>query len=320
MKELQEELVALLAQTVAGFARNEIRIEAEEAASPLPLGASKFGGIPDCPPDFVWPYYEGKRSVTEREEDAPVTFTDAEWIRAPLTFLAQFDCREASAFDREGLLPREGVLSFFYELNTERWGFDPADEGCARVFWFPPETALVPTLPPADARLPDWVKGERIPPCSLTFSAVRSLPSYDDFGETEEESRMVRLVPHGTFWAYFDAAVKRLGWEEDDFGDRHKLLGWPDVIQDAMTFDLEMVTSGYYMGDGSGMDKLTRDEKVAMAKKGREEWILLFQMGTVRAGDFRLMWGECGHIYFWIRLQDLKNRDFSRIWLIQQCC
>ena len=32
MKELKEELVTLLAETLAGFARNEIRIEAEEAA------------------------------------------------------------------------------------------------------------------------------------------------------------------------------------------------------------------------------------------------------------------------------------------------
>ena len=319
MKELREELVALLAETVAGFARNEIRIEAEPAERILPAGASRFGGIPDCPPDFVWPYYEGKRSVLEKEEDAPVSVTDAGRIREPLAFLAQFDCREVSAFDREGLLPREGTLSFFYGLNTERWGFDPADEGCARAYWFSPEKALVPTPPPTDMRMPEWVKRESIPPCTLAFSAVRSLPSYDDFGETEEETRLVPLFPRGTFWAYFDAAVKRLGWEEDDFGGRHKLLGWPDVIQDAMTFDCEMVTSGYYMGDGSGMDRLTRDEKFAMAKRGRESWILLFEMGTLRSGDFRLMWGECGHIYFWIRREDLRNRDFSRIWLIQQC-
>ena len=154
---MDEARIDRLAEALAGLARNGIRIETGKPVGSLPVGASKFGGIPDCPPDFVWPYYEGKISVTEREEDAPVSVTDAGWIRAPLAFLAQFDCREASAFDAEGLLPREGVLSFFYELNTQRWGLDPADEGCARVYWFPPDTELIPTEPPADTVLPEWV-------------------------------------------------------------------------------------------------------------------------------------------------------------------
>ena len=76
MKELKEELVALLAQTVAGFARNEIRIEAEEAASPLPVGASKFGGIPDCPPLELREIVE----IVAREHPGGITYDDFKYI------------------------------------------------------------------------------------------------------------------------------------------------------------------------------------------------------------------------------------------------
>ncbi|MCI6583120.1 MAG: YwqG family protein [Oscillospiraceae bacterium] len=46
-------------------------------------------------------------------------------------------------------------------------------------------------------------------------------------------------------------------------------------------------------------------------------------MGTVTDEDndydYELMFGDCGHIYFWIRKSDLKNRDFDNIWLVLQC-
>ena len=314
------ERIGKLTEALRGFLRNEIRIECGAPVSDLPVGTSKFGGLPDCPEDFVWPEYEGEELEAEKEEEEyTVSFRRKGHIRAPHAFLGQIDCREASRFDSEGLLPRDGLLSFFYELNTMRWGFDPADRGCACVYWFPPETKLRPTPVPKDAVLPDFMGGKPIPGMPLSFSAHSSCMSYDDFCETEEEREILKLFPGARFWEDFDAAVKRIGWDEDDWGDRHKLLGWPDVIQEAMQFDCEAVTSGIYMGDGSGMDRLTRDEKIAMGKKARAEWILLFQMGTIRVDGFELMWGDCGHLYFWIRREDLKNRDFSRIWLMMQC-
>lgn len=94
------------------------------AQGKLAVGASKFGGRPDVPADFVWPVFE-----TDTREDDQVK-------ERPLAFLAQFDCAQLAPLDPEGLLPKEGVLSFFYELESQRWGYDPKDAGCARVFWF----------------------------------------------------------------------------------------------------------------------------------------------------------------------------------------
>ncbi|MGN0700170.1 MAG: DUF1963 domain-containing protein [Oscillospiraceae bacterium] len=31
------------------------------------------------------------------------------------------------------------------------------------------------------------------------------------------------------------------------------------------------------------------------------------------------MFGDCGHIYFWIRKADLAARNFDNVWLILQC-
>ena len=66
------------------------------------LGATRFGGKPDVPPDFVWPTYEDE-SYDHVVKDRP------------LTFLAQFNCEELAQFDKEHLLPDHGLLSFFYE-------------------------------------------------------------------------------------------------------------------------------------------------------------------------------------------------------------
>ena len=54
-------------------------------------------------------------------------------------------------------------------------------------------------------------------------------------------------------------------------------------------------------------------------KKASKDWVLLFQMDTVESDDYELMFGDCGHIYFWIKKEDLANKNFENIWLILQC-
>ena len=44
------------------------------------------------------------------------------------------------------------------------------------------------------------------------------------------------------------------------------------------------------------------------------------RLDTVECGDFELMFGDCGHIYFYITKEDLAARRFDRVWLILQCC
>ena len=51
----------------------------------------------------------------------------------------------------------------------------------------------------------------------------------------------------------------------------------------------------------------------------KERWMLLLQLDTIECDDFELMFGDCGHIYFYITKEDLKARRFDNIWLILQC-
>ena len=62
------------------------------------------------------------------------------------------------------------------------------------------------------------------------------------------------------------------------------------------------------------------EERSALRTPSVREWKLLFQLDTVENGDFELMFGDCGRIYFYIRREDLAQRRFDRVWLIQQCC
>ena len=64
-------------------------------------GVSKFGGKPDLPEDFEWPYF-----VTD-------TYDDKEVKSRPLAFLVQINCEEVSKYDTDKQLPVKGMLYFF---------------------------------------------------------------------------------------------------------------------------------------------------------------------------------------------------------------
>lgn len=260
------------------------------AQGKLAVGASKFGGRPDVPADFVWPVFE-----TDTREDDQVK-------ERPLAFLAQFDCAQLAPLDPEGLLPKEGLLSFFYELESQRWGYDPKDAGCARVFWF--EGPLAPAEFPAEL-------GEdfRLPEMAAQLSGATDAPDFQDACPALEYAWTAND------YRIFDQARRELGMDYP--ANRSQLLGWPDIIQNNMTLQCELISRGYYLG--GSWEKIPLEERSALRTPSVRDWQLLFQLDTVENGDFELMFGDCGRIYFYIRREDLAQRRFDRVWLIQQC-
>ena len=282
-EELKNEIIAKLRQV----ARQEIKITFGQTDEPLPVGCSRIGGRPDVPSDFVWPTYEGSSY-------------DVELKCRPLSFLAQINLRDVAAWDEEHLLPTEGILSFFYELETMQWGFDPKDEGSARVFWFPDSE----TLSPAD--FPDDMEQVFIlPELPINCTPQVSLPDY-----------WCMKLPDEVTWDDYYACCATCDYTEAE--DVTKLLGHPNVIQNPMEEECERVTRGYRCGNPEDYQKVPEVEKEDISAKA-SEWRLLFQMGTVETDDYELMFGDAGYIYFWIRQEDLLNRRFDRIWLILQC-
>ena len=260
------------------------------AQGKLAVGASKFGGRPDVPADFIWPVFE-----TDTREDDQVK-------ERPLAFLAQFDCAQLAPLDPEGLLPKEGVLSFFYELESQRWGYDPKDAGCARVFWF--EGPLAPAEFPAELE-----EDFRLPEMAAQLSGGTDAPDFQDACPALEYAWTAND------YRIFDQARRELGMDYP--ANRSQLLGWPDMIQNNMTLQCELISRGYYLG--GSWEKIPVEERSALRTPSVREWQLLFQLDTVENGDFELMFGDCGRIYFYIRREDLAQRRFDRVWLIQQC-
>ena len=110
-------------------------------------------------------------------------------------------------------------------------------------------------------------------------------------------------------------ARRELGYAYPD--NRSQLLGWPDIIQNNMTLECELVSRGYYLG--GSWESVPQEERDALRTPSVQDWRLLFQLDTVASGDFELMFGDCGRIYFYIRREDLLARRFDRAWLVLQC-
>lgn len=129
-------------------------------------GCSRFGSDPDVPADFEWPYFEDY----------------------PLSFLAQINFSDIAQYDKDELLPKSGLLSFFYEIDDQ----------------------------------------------------------------IQNDTRL----------------------EEGDSRAREIVESWDD-------------------------------------------WLLLFQMSSDK--EQKWLFGDCGKLYFYIKKDDLKNRDFSNVWYNLQC-
>lgn len=273
-------------------AKNSVRLHiGGEFEGESEIGCTKFGGRPDVPEGFVWERFEGENC-------------EGEVKNRPLTFFAQFDLEEISKYDTEGLLPKTGVLSFFYEYDSQPWGYDPKDKGCARVYLFPEKSAL------HRAEFPEEFEEDfRLPEFKISMECEKSYPDYEEL--------LIQRDPRTSPYEDFEEAAEKLGIEEPD--ERSKLLGWADTIQGSMPRECELVSRGYYLG--SGWDDIKPQDRQEAEQWGSRDWLLLLQLDSVfDTDDFELTFGDGGRIYFYIRREDLAAGNFDNVWLILQCC
>ena len=263
--------------------KTEITIFTESNEDNEILNKSKIGGKPYLQKDFIWPYYQ----------------------ELPLSFLAQINLEEVNSLDKDRLLPSKGMLYFFYELETEEWGYHPESKGCAKVFYYEDISNFSLIDFPKDIK--DYCK---VPEFKVAFKSNISLPSYENF--------YLFLKEHDTFkeqdisFSDFIPLYDELFIPDNNYT---KLLGYPEVIQNPMEEECEAVIRGFNMGGIESYPKKYQKE----IRSASKDWILLFQMDTVETSDYELMFGDSGHIYFWIKKEDLKNKNFDNIWLILQC-
>lgn len=251
------------------------------------VSKSKFGGKPHLPENYIWPYYEGE---------------DYEGVlkSRPLSFLAQFNLEDVAEYDKDNRLPHKGMLYFFYDLCTMKWGFDPKDKGCARVFYVEDSCGLQTVDFPADLET-DFA----LPEFEVAFTARMDLPDYEEIAEFVLDLE----------WDSYDEEKVLRGYEGDEDEEVSKLLGYADLIQGDMLLECEEVCNGIYCGN---IPEITDEQREKMLEDSKE-WELLFQMSTVANEDYELMFGDCGSIYFYIKKQDLQKKNFDNVWLVLQC-
>lgn len=206
----------------------------------------------------------------------------------PLPFLAQINLADTMPYDTDHLLPETGILSFFFSIDAffERQQSNNTGATAWHV-WYTQNPSQVQRVP-----VPEVISAKRRYRAStITFSTEITLPDYSQFDSTS----IVRLGQAEPFTddeerAYHDIQAQLISASESAHHiPLHRMLGYPDVVQWDMYDDLK----------GSGTD-----------------WQLLFQMDSDSIPETN--WGDTGRIYFWIRSQDLRNRDFSKVQLILQ--
>ena len=242
--------------------KTEITIFTESNEDNEILNKSKIGGKPYLPKDFIWPYYQ----------------------EFPLSFLAQINLEEVKSLDKDNLLPSTGMLYFFYELETEEWGYELKNKGCAKVFYYEDTSNFELIDFPKDMK--DYCQ---VPEFKVTFKANISYPSYEDFDIIHNGGKEVADNYEDFQDAYFDIYNKHM----ESLDSYTKLLGYPDVIQSSMEEQCAAITKGFYMG-GIDSPKKYREEVI----KDSKDWILLFQMDAIEVDDYELRFEDSGHIYF----------------------
>ncbi|WP_107037524.1 YwqG family protein [Brumimicrobium mesophilum] len=209
-----------------------------------------------------------------------------------LSFIGQINCDEIRNYDASKLLPEKGLISFFYCANQEAWGFDPEDKDRFKVIFTTLDTDLVRHDFPSDLEEHSIFRANEI-----EFDNSLSLPGWEHYS-------IDGLLSDDELDEYMEIS-----------GDiEHQILGYADCVQGAMELECQLVTNGLFCGDSTGYNDPKRKE----LESGKEDWILLFQIDSDEDST-GMMWGDDGKLYFWIRKQDLMDKNFDNCWCVLQC-
>lgn len=254
-----------------------IRIKTAVKDTPLPLTASKFGGLP---------YWERTNEYPKSENGEP------------LYLLAQINFADVPHLPD---FPERGLLQIFVQAD-ETWGLDFKDEKQKnwRIVYHKTISSIM-AMSEADLRAmgvksssDEKDEGEYLPfekEYALSFEKQLTFvhPNCDDqFDDT------VQAIAEELGFPVFDGGA--LDWfEEDDYNAfcvgedyaQHQLGGFPNFTQN----DVRRV------GD---VLLFQMDSEMGKGEDGKSK-------------SWEILWGDCGIANFFISREDLRNRDFSNV-------
>ncbi len=230
--------------------------------------------------------------------DMPAALEWPVWKGKPLGFLAQIDLAAVHAA-LPSFHPEKGRLYFFFDSEQGVWGGEPDDIGAWRVLFAPENLAVRHREAPED--LPDEGVFDAK---SVTPVRINLLPDSSRLPEAEFD------------WNKDGETYHTLRHKPFRGGPTHQMLGFPSPVQsDDMEEDCELFLRRSQLA--SPTDALHRPKPEEL-KAGAAKWRLLLQLDT--DNDTGWMWGDAGTLYFWVRESDARSGDFSKVWMVLQCC
>jgi uncharacterized protein YwqG len=213
--------------------------------------------------------------------------------------LAQINLSDIAELGCDLPLTSAGSLLFFYDVETQPWGFDPLDAAGTKVLSISGGTFTQRQASPHGA-------SSRVRP--LRVIPEEGLPGWEWI---EDQICGQSGYSHEAF----RAEKNKLSRPDRDAisNGGHRFGGWPAVIQNPMELECEMVTNGIYAGTA---DAYT-DPRMSALREGARNWRLLLQLDS--DDDVGWQWGDVGMLYFWCRESEIAEKRFDRVWTILQC-
>lgn len=238
-------------------------------------GISRVGGYPDVPDNFNWP-------LTKTGEK--------------MTFIAQLNLKEIGIKDEIGLLPKKGMLYFFMGID------EPAYDIEHKVI-FSEEENLKFTKPESLTVLEEEFELS-FNPYKIKGISYPEIPNYAylDCDEVEDTD------------SYYELQENLLFSFKNYIG---KIFGYPVGQHDDSELEaaLKIIANERYSYTRKDKEKLISaldgDEK--KADKEVEDMLMLLEIDTDYNVGFQ--WWDAGVIHFFIRKEDLINRNFNNTYL-----
>jgi uncharacterized protein YwqG len=298
-KLIQDGIDESLAAQLADYVRPSIALvpQSATASTQSAVGRSRLGGRPDLPRGMKWPlrqpynlvYPRGNRSAMHEER--------------PLAFLAQINLADIASGGGTNLsLPSSGLLSFFYDAESQPWGFDPGDSAGFLLMWFE-DQVLEPQEPPQT--LHPFFK-----PVLLAAQPRECIPPTSSFAMAQ---LFERLPNPKSARDQLETLFSKEQTKERYWTSRHAFGGWACPIQGEMETECQLVTNGIFCGSPEGYES----RKAARLRSGAADWRLVLQLASDQRAGFE--WGDGGTVYVWMREQDVRACRFDQCWTILQC-
>ncbi|MEP6067696.1 MAG: YwqG family protein [Paracoccaceae bacterium] len=289
------------AQKISIAARETWQLHPSNLASEV--GQTKLGGLPDLPKGMTWPI----RPAMSAEEVSfwPDFQRDLITAPRPLSFVGQFDFGAIPPEVRDPLgFPSQGLLSLFYDVEFQGWGFNPAHRDGFRVLFFDDTDSLIPANRPSD----DIKHFVDLPMTGLQklmpFPASDETDIFDTLELDDHQAKLYRKV----LWNMREVHEQN----PSVLGPEHFLGGYPVPVQSGMEHSCAFVAAGLNVHEP--IDETSN--LVQQIMNAPNDWRLLLQVDTDHRTD--MAWGDGGTLYLWIRNRDLVERKFDQAWLILQ--